>query len=173
MQLRLLASALLLAAAVWGALTWRAHLVATGDAQGAARVQAAWDSQERTRNEATARDNATRFRNAERSADEDAKREAVRLARNAAAAATVRGLRADVARLNSRPDPYAAGDAGLAACAREAATARELLGESSGAYQELAAEADQLRDQVTGLQDFAHNVCRAGSASQGSNGDGV
>lgn len=173
MQLRLLASALLLAAAVWGALAWRAHLVATGDAQGAARVQAAWDSQERTRNEATARDNATRFRNAERSADEDAKREAVRLARNAAAAATVRGLRADIARLNSRPDPYAAGDAGIAACAREAATARELLGESSGAYQELAAEADQLRDQVTGLQDFAHNVCRAASASQGSNGDGV
>lgn len=173
MQLRLLASALLLAAAVWGALAWRAHLVATGDAQGAARVQAAWNAQESERNATTARDNATRFRNAERTAHEDAQREVARRARDAAAAAAVRKLRDEIARLNDRPDPYAAGDAGIAACAREAATARELLGESSGAYQELAAEADQLRDQVTGLQDFAHNVCRAASASQGSNGDGV
>ena len=44
---------------------------------------------------------------------------------------------------------------------REASTARELFGESSSAYQELASEADQLRDQVVGLQDFAHSVCRA------------
>ena len=73
----------------------------------------------------------------------------------------MRGLRAEVARLNSRPDPYPPGDAGLAACAGEARTARELFGESSSAYQELAAEADGLRDQVTGLQDFARTVCRA------------
>lgn len=166
MQLRLVAYALLLAAAVGGVLAWRSHLVAIGDAQGAARVQRAWDTQENERNAATARDNATKFRNAERTAHEDAQREATRRARAAAAAAAVRGLHAEIARLNSRPHPYPAGDAGLAACAGEARTARELFGESSSAYQELAAEADQLRDQVTGLQDFAHTVCRAPRAAQ-------
>lgn len=162
-SIRLLGLAVLIAAAIVGAKAIQSHLIAKGDAQGAARVQAAWDQQERERNEATARDNATKFRNAERTAHEDAQRETARRARDAAAAATVRGLRAEIARQGARPDPYPAGDAGLAACAREAATGRELLGESSGAYQELAAEADGLRDQVTGLQDFARNVCRAGA----------
>ena len=160
--------ALVIAAAILGAIAgvklWESHLIAKGDAQGAARVQAAWDAQEDARNQATARDNAIKFRNAERTAHEDAKREAARAARDAAAAAAVRGLRAEIARLNARPDPYQAGDAGLAACAGEAATARELLGESSGAYQELAAEADGLRDQVIGLQQFARDVCRAGTS---------
>ena len=160
--------ALVIAAAILGAIAgvklWESHLIAKGDAQGAARVQAAWDAQEDARSQATARDNAIKFRNLERTAHEDAKREAARAARDAAAAAAVRGLRAEIARLNARPDPYPAGDAGLAACAGEAATARELLGESSGAYQELAAEADQLRDQVIGLQQFARDVCRAGTS---------
>ena len=159
--------ALVIAAAILGAIAgvklWESHLIAKGGAQGAARVQAAWDAQEDARSQATARDNAIKFRNLERTAHEDAKREAARAARDAAAAATVRGLRAEIARLNARPDPYQAGDAGLAACAGEAATARELLGESSGAYQELAAEADGLRDQVIGLQQFARDVCRAGT----------
>ena len=159
--------ALVIAAAILGAIAgvklWESHLIAKGDAQGATRVQAAWDAQEDARSQATARDNATKFRNAERTAHEDAKREAARAARDAAAAAAVRGLRAEIARLNARPDPYPAGDAGLAACAGEAATARELLGESSGAYQQLAAEADGLRDQVIGLQQFARDVCRAGT----------
>ena len=149
--------------AVLGLDTYRAHLMAKGDSQGAARVQAAWDKQEADRSAATAQDNATKNRNAERVAHEDAQREAARLARDAAAATAVRGLRAEVARLNSRPDPYPPGDAGLAACAGEAATARELLGESAGAYQELAGAADELRDQVVGLQDFAARVCRAGT----------
>lgn len=164
MGLRIFAAAVLLAAAVWGALAWRSHLVATGDAQGAARVQQAWDAQENERNAATARDNATKFRNAERNANEDAQREATRRARDAAAASAVRSLHAEIARLNSRPDPYPAGDAGRATCAGEARTARELFGESAGAYQELAAEADGLRDQVTGLQSFARDVCGAGKA---------
>ncbi|GEM_PF-1300499 len=160
---RLIALAVLICAAIYGAKRWESHLVARGDAQGAARVQAAWDRQEAERSEATARDNATRFRNAERIAHEDAERTAARAARDAAAAAAVRGLRAEIARLNARPDPYPAGDPGLAACAREAATARELLGESSGAYRAVAAAADGLRDQVVGLQAFVHGVCRAPS----------
>lgn len=161
MSVRLIAVALAVATALWGVLAWRSHLIATGDAQGAARVQAAWDAQENARNAATARDNATKFRNAERTAHEDAQREAARRARDAAAAAAVRGLRAEVARLNSRPDPYPAGDAGLAACAGEARTARELFSESAAAYSELAATADGLSSQVTGLQDFARTVCGA------------
>ena len=161
MSARAIVVALAIVSAIYGLKLWESHLIAKGDAQGAARVQTAWDRQERERGEATARDNAIKFRNAERTAHEDAKREAARRTRDAAAAATVRGLRAEIARLNSRPDPYPPGDAGVAACAGEARTARELFGESSSAYQELAAEADGLRDQVTGLQDFARTVCRA------------
>lgn len=160
--LRAIALALLIAAAIAGVQWWESRLIAQGDAQGAARIQAAWDANEDARSQATARDNAAKFRNAERTAHEDAQRQAARAARDAAAAATVRSLRQQIAQLNSRPDPHPATDAGLAACAREAATARELLGESAGAYQELAAAADQLRDQVTGLQAFARDVCRAG-----------
>ena len=162
--MRLLAIAVAIAAAIAGVNFWQSHLVNKGDAQGATRVQAAWDAQEAARNASTARDNATKFRNAERTAHEDAQRETARRANAVAAATAVRSLHAEIARLNSRPHPYPATDAGLAACAGEATTARELFGESSGAYQELAAEADGLRDQVTGLQDFAHAVCRAGQS---------
>lgn len=166
MSARLIAYGVLVCAAIVGVKAWESHLITKGDGRGAARVQAAWDAQERARNDATARDNATKFRNAERTAYEDAKRESARRVRDAAAAAAVRELRNEIARLNSRPDPYAAGDAGIAACAREATTARELFGYSAAAYQELAAAADGLRDQVIGLQDFARSVCRAGEPAQ-------
>jgi len=161
-SIRSIVMGLAIAGAIVSVKLWQAHLISQGDARGAARVQHAWDTQENARNAATARDNATRFRNLERTAHEDAKRETARRVRAAAAANAVRGLHAEIARLNSRPDPYPAGDAGIAACAGEAATARELHGESAGAYQELAAEADGFRDQIAGLQDFAVNVCRAG-----------
>lgn len=161
MSVRLIVVGVLICAAIWGVKAWESRLISKGDARGAARVQAAWDAQENARNAATARDNAARFRNAERLAHEDAQREAARRARDAAAAAAVRGLRAEVARLNSRPDPYAPGDAGVAACAGEARAARELFSESAAAYSELAATADGLSGQVVGLQDFARTVCGA------------
>jgi hypothetical protein len=161
MSVRLIAVGVLICAAILGVKAWESRLISKGDVRGAARVQAAWDAQENARNAATARDNAARFRNAERTAHEDAQREAARRARDAAAAAAVRGLRAEVARLNSRPDPYAPGDAGLAACAGEARAARELFSESAAAYSELAATADGLSGQVAGLQDFARTVCGA------------
>ena len=161
LSLRSILVAVAIAAAIAGVKFWQSHLLSKGDAQGAARVQQAWDTQENERNAATARDNATKFRNAERTAHEDAQREATRRIRDAAAAAAVRGLRAEVARLNSRPDPYPPGDAGVAACAGEARTARELFSESAAAYSELAATADGLSSQVTGLQDFARTVCGA------------
>ena len=161
MSVRLIVVGVLICAAILGVKAWESRLISKGDVRGAARVQAAWDAQENARNAATARDNAARFRNAERLAHEDAQREAARRARDAAAAAAVRGLRAEVARLNSRPDPYAPGDAGVAACAGEARTARELFSESAAAYSELAATADGLSGQVAGLQDFARTVCGA------------
>ena len=161
MSVRLIVVGVLICAAIWGVKAWESRLISKGDARGAARVQAAWDAQENARNAATARDNAAKFRNAERLAHEDAQREAARRARDAAAAAAVRGLRAEVARLNERPDPYPAGDAGLAACAGEARAARELFSESAAAYSELAATADGLSGQVAGLQDFARTVCGA------------
>jgi len=162
LSIRTISIGLAITGAIVGVKLWQAHLIDEGDVQGAARVQASWDAQENERKAATARDNATKFRNAERTAHEDAQREAARHVRDAAAAAAVRSLRDEIARLNSRPDPYPAGDAGIAACAGEAAAARELFGESTAAYSELAATADELRDQVVGLQDFTVNVCRAG-----------
>ncbi|MDZ7862437.1 hypothetical protein [Acidovorax sp.] len=160
-QYRLILIAVLICAAIFGVKTWEGHLIAKGDAQGASRVQAAWDRQEAERSAATAADNVAKFRAAERTAHETAQRETERQARDAVAAAAVRSLRDQVAQLNARPNPYPAGDAGLAACAVEATTARELFSESAGAYQELAAEADQLRDQVIGLQAFVADVIQA------------
>jgi len=160
-SVRVAASLALALAAAWGVNTYLDGLVARGDAQGAARVQNAWDASEAQRSATTARDNSTKRLNAERVSNENAQREAVRVDRDAAAAASMRSLRAEIDRLNQRPNPYPTGDAGIAACAREASTGRELFGESSGAYQELAAEADGLRDQVAGLHDFVRGVCRA------------
>ena len=153
--------AVLFCAAGVGAMRWEAKCVAQGDTQGAARVQAAWMLQEAQRNEATAHDNIIKFRNAERTANEVAHRDAERQARDAAAAVAVRSLRNEVARLSARADPYPAGAAGLAACAREAATARELFDEGVTAYAELAAKADGLSDQVIGLQAWVASVCPA------------
>lgn len=161
-DLRPVALALLLCAVLWGIKTWEARLIARGDAQGAQRVQTTWNEQERLRNLVTAGSNTLRQRNAEKVADEQAKKEAASQAAAASAAADLRSLRTEIARLNARPNPYPAGDAGIAACAVEAITVRELFGESAQAYVELAAEADRLADQVAGLQHFVTNVCHAG-----------
>jgi hypothetical protein len=96
---------------------------------------------------------------AERIAGEDAARHDATVVRAAAAERAARSLRDEVARLNGRPAPE---DPRAAAFAREAAVARELLGSCSDRYQRVAAEADQLRDQVIGLIDFATAVCPSG-----------
>lgn len=153
---------LLLCAAIWGVKTWEARLIARGDAQGAQRVKAEWKDQERQRSLVTEGSNTLRQRNAEKVANEQALKEAARQAAAASAAAALRRVRAEITRFNTRTDPYPPGDAGLAACAGEATTGRELFGESAQAYVELAAETDQLSDQVAGLQRFAREVCHAG-----------
>lgn len=73
--------------------------------------------------------------------------------------AVTHSLRDEISRLNARPVPEGAA---AAAYAGEAGAARELLGACSQRYTDLAREAEELRDQVIGLQQFAINVCRAG-----------
>ena len=159
---RYLLALAVMAASYWGFGLYQDHLISQGDAQGAGRVQQAWNDQERLRSQVTAAGNTLRQRHAEKVAHEQTQREAASKAAADSAAASLRSLRAELARLKSRANPYPAGDAGLTACAGEAATARELFGDSAEAYVDLAAEADQLRDQVTGLQQFATDICRAG-----------
>lgn len=166
--LKLLLGAVALAALVWGVNAYQGHLIAKGDTQGASRVQAAWDTDTYQRNLATGQANAVRQRAAEKVADEQAQRQAKTAAAIATARVTERGLRAEIKRLNTRPKPFAADESGLAACTREAATARELLGACSYRYAVLAADADGLRDQVLGLQQWHIDVCTvpAAGASQ-------
>lgn len=148
-----------LAALVWGLNSYQGHLIAKGDAQGADRVQKAWDADTHQRNLATGQANAVRQRAAEKVADEQAQREAKTAAAAARTATTLRGLRAEIDRLQKRDRPYGDGEPGLAACTREAAALRELFGESAAAYAELVQETAGLRDQVLGLQRWHTSVC--------------
>lgn len=104
-------------------------------------------------------DELIRSRNAERAAHEQAKREKATLARAAAAERAAAGLRDEIAALNARPVPT---NPELAALAREARTARDLLGGCGQAYQRVDKRAQELGDQVSGLQDFVSTICRAG-----------
>lgn len=96
---------------------------------------------------------------AERIADEQANRQKATLDRALYAERAVQRLRDEIARLNSRDLPE---DAGAAASAREARAARNLLGECAGRYRAVDERAQQLGDQVTGLQTFVAEVCGAG-----------
>ena len=154
---QLLLGAAALAAAIWGLSSYRTSLIE----QGAARVQALWDAEKYQRTLATGQANAVRQRAAEKVAEDHAQRQATTEKRFALAAATERSLRAEIKRLNSRPKPFTVDDTGLAACTREATAARELLGACGHRYTVRAGEADGLRDQVLGLQQWAADVCHA------------
>lgn len=104
-------------------------------------------------------DEMVRVRNLERINDAQTQREAKMLADAAAARRAVASLRNKIAQLNARdlpPDPRAA------ALAIEANTARNLLGECSDRYRSVDERARALGNQVTGLQAFATEVCKAG-----------
>ncbi|MET3461271.1 hypothetical protein [Variovorax atrisoli] len=156
------------AAVVAAGLTLRAHFIGVGEAN----VQARWDAQTRVDLEASAQlqrqanaDLLIRMKNSERNADEQARLAALRTARDAAAATERSRLLATIEALNRRELPQACDAACVAALAREAAASRELLGSCATRYQSVAAAADELRDQVIGLQADAINVCRASAAS--------
>lgn len=92
-------------------------------------------------------------------ADKIAKDLQARQAEHAATVANSRvvtnSLRNEITRLNARPVPT---NPELATCFREASTARELLGTCAERYRELAEEADGIRIQLTGFQEFAKSI---------------
>lgn len=166
--LRLALIAAVVAALAAAGAAVRSHFIGQGDAQGSTRVQTAWDKQKlvdqsvssQLQREASA-EQLLKFRNSERNAHEQALRDAATARRDVAAAAAVGSLRSTIDAINRRDLSEAGGDASAAALAGQATVARELLGNCAAAYQELATAADGLRDQVAGLLDHAHNVCRS------------
>lgn len=96
-------------------------------------------------------------RQAERIANDAAKKQTVLAARAATTELAAGQLRDEIARLNARPAPASPE---LAALVGEARTARELLGACAAEYRGVAKAADELRDQVSGLQEFTANVCK-------------
>jgi chromosome segregation ATPase len=99
----------------------------------------------------------TRRNDADRIANEQAQKEAELAARAASADAAAVSLRDEIERLNASPAPS---NAEAAALAGQARAARKLLGACSERYRSVAKGADELRDQVTGLQKFSENVCQ-------------
>lgn len=160
--------AALVAAAAFGVQQLRSHWIGLGEAQ----VQARWDAERALAAEAAAsqaadqnRDDLARFRAAERTADEQSHLAQSREARLAAARAESERLRHALEQSSEHaaaglPE---AGGASAAALAGNAATARELLGRCQARYLAVAAGADELRDQVAGLQADAQ-MCRGATA---------
>lgn len=166
--MRVAVIAVLLAVLAAGAAALRSHLIGIGVQRGESSVQAKWDAQKKVAQQETLRlererraDELIKFRNAERISDEQAQREAAREQRIAAGNAVADSLRSTIDRLNRRDLSTAGGDPQSVALAEEAATARQLFGSCTERYRGLAAVADGLRDQVSGLQDDAMFVCRA------------
>ena len=143
-----LIGAAIAAVSAWQVQSWRWN--ATVD-----RIER-YHAQQLQRAEASAREREQAMQqNAERIADEAEKNRAALAARVAAADRMAGQLRDDITRLNARPAPK---DPGAAAFADEARAARELLGACAAEYRGVAQGADELRNQVTGLQDFITSV---------------
>lgn len=171
---RAIALSLALVAAFLWARVWFNGELDAANRLGAAGVQAQWDAA----NGKAAAKNATAAAKAERVAREDEtlkQTQAERIAReqaNREDAQRTRALRAEqrnrslldsIEDLNARNAELSrtTEDAATRALAHEATTARQLLGQCSSRYTAVAGTADQLRDQVTGLQDFVSSVCIA------------
>lgn len=148
-----------------GLQLWNAHLIAKGDAQGAKRVQQAWDqasaqvARQRAAAEAAQRQaEQAKQKETERIAHEQAERE--QASRTALAAATDRNrsLLTTIAQLNANAAAAKLSGPGPQSCAAsdvDAATAaRNALGECSSRYTALGGVADRLSNQVMGLQSY-------------------
>ena len=184
MTARLLIAVVLTLGAVFGARLWNAHVLARGDTQGAQRVQTAWDTAEAKRqaDEALARMAAANHQaelerqerereqllqqDAERIAHEQAQREQALRTAVAAADSRHRSLLSTIAQLNAnaaaRADMPGTGQAASSCPGPDAASAaRTALGQCSGRYAAVAAVADRLSGQVSGLQDYVRAVAPA------------
>lgn len=126
--------------------------------QGRERAQAQAKAERKAR-----ADELVKINNAERIADEQHRREQETLGRAVAAERAQRGLRQQIAALNARDVPESPE---LAALAGEARAARDSLGECAERYRTVDKRAQALGDQVSGLQDFARDVCRAGEGGR-------
>ena len=183
-MMRPLIAAVLALGAVFTVQGWKAHIYARGDAAGAARVQQQWDADTARRDADTLAahlaaqqvlrtQEAVLQQKAERIAHETAQREAQLRAAGAAADARVRSLHTTIAQLNANAGALAdvpGTSAGACAAAHPdaAATARELLGACSQRYAAVAAAADQLGGQVTGLQDYVRATAQAQATGDGN-----
>lgn len=108
--------------------------------------------------EAEARAKESAMRNqVDRIAKNAADKQAQLANRAAGTDAATRSLRDDIERLNASGSTASAD---LAALTGQARTARELLGACTEEYRGVAQRADELRDQVSGLQDYATTVCK-------------
>lgn len=114
------------------------------------------DNTRKAEAEARAKEQSMR-KQADRIIHEQTKKQTELAARAADTSAALDSLRNENERLNARPAPT---DPGAAAIAREARTARELLGACAERYTAVARDVEGLVDQVSGLQDFARNVCK-------------
>lgn len=114
------------------------------------------ENTQRAEAEARAKEQAMR-KQADRISNDQAKKQEELAAAAARADATAASLRDEIERLNASPAPT---DPRAAALAREATTARKLLGACAERYRGVAKGADDLRGQVSGLQDYATSVCK-------------
>lgn len=173
-------------AAVLGLRAWNGHLVTQGDAQGAARVQHAWDQAEEQRKAAesaasakaalkrAADETAARVaeqakqKETERIAHEQAQREQASRTALDTATARNRSLLTTIAQLNANAAAAKLSDTGPQSCTASdidgATAARTALGECSSRYTALGGVADRLSGQVTGLQDYVRSVTKQGQA---------
>ena len=176
-MMRPLIAAVLALGAVFTVQGWKAHIYARGDAAGAARVQQQWDADTLAAHLAAQQVLRTQEvvlqEKAERIAHETAQREAQLRSAVASADARVRSLHTTIAQLNANAAALAdVPDTSAGACAAPgpdaAATARELLGACSQRYAAVAAAADQLGGQVTGLQDYVRATAQAQATGDGN-----
>lgn len=157
LRLYLYAAAVL---AIVGALAGYGH---HQKAKGRAEVQAKWDAHQARQAAAQAEadrkqaaEDISRFRNVERSRENDARIQQVRAVADAAAMSELDRLRRAIAA--HRPAPQTGDPQAIARADEAAEAARELLGECASRYQAVAREAGELAGQVVGWQGYAQAI---------------
>lgn len=143
-------AAVLSGLAVWQVQSWR------WEAKVAKIEREYADKKQRAESQARATEQKLQ-RESERISNEATIRERKLAATVTASRTAANSLRDEIARLNARP---VSADPGIAAIAVEAASAREQLGKCAEEYRAVAQGADELRDQLIGLQDWVSQVCQ-------------